>query len=85
MTYTVVSRLTTTTGKTFSTVAEWMAEHGPCGLHNPITAGGSLDLDSPTTAIRTMDFQSIEDWNMLQASKPADRPYTVEPISKTES
>ena len=85
MTYTVVSKLTTKSGKTFSTVDEWIEEHGPCGLHNPITAGGTLNLDSPTSVIRTLVFENTTDWDILRAGKPAVQPFTVESISKTES
>ena len=85
MTLTVVSRLTTKSNKTFNTVEEWMVEHGPCGLHNPITAGGSIDIDSPTSVIRTMIFEVATDWDILRAGKPSEQPYIVEPISQTES
>lgn len=85
MTFTVVSRLTTKSEKTFSTVEEWMTEHGPCGLHNPITAGGTMEWETPTTVIRTMIFDSAADWDILRAGKPASQPYMVEPLSQTES
>ena len=51
MAYTFTSTLTSKNGNTYSTVNEWIAEHGPCGTNHDSVTTGSLTLSEDGASV----------------------------------
>lgn len=56
MAYTHVSTLTTGNSNTYSNSAEWIAEHGPCGINHEQVESGSIAADGSGTVTRTLVY-----------------------------
>lgn len=58
MAYTFTSELTSKNSNTYSTVNEWIAEHGPCGTNYDTVTTGSLTLsEDGSTITRVMVYE----------------------------
>lgn len=51
MAYTYTSTLTSKNSNTYSTVNEWIAEHGPCGTNYDTVTTGSLTLSEDGASV----------------------------------
>ena len=51
MAYTFTSTLTSKNSNTYSTVNEWIAEHGPCGTNYDTVTTGSLSLSEDGASV----------------------------------
>lgn len=72
--FTVSAKLTTTTDSTYTTVEEWVAEHGPCGVENfEFINSGEMTLNDETSVIVTLEYDSEETWQ-AHRNAYADRP-----------
>ena len=79
MAYRVTNILTTTSGNTYASAAEWIAEHGHCGTINPLCTSGSITLAGPTSVRTVKVFENEDDHAALRAERLAGsaKNYTV--------
>lgn len=80
--YTLISKLTTKSDATYSNVEEWIEEHGPCGIQNPLVEEGSLELDDTdsSSVIRTLTYT---EYDLRQQHENDDvKTYVAETISE---
>lgn len=85
MAYRVTNILTTTSGNTYASAAEWIEEHGRCGTQSSLVSSGSITLASPTSVRVVKVFENEADHTSLKAEKDAEGitlSYTVSDIVK---
>jgi len=59
MAYTFTSKLTSKNSNTYTTVNEWIAEHGPCGTNYDTVTTGSLTLaDDGASVTRVIVYEN---------------------------
>lgn len=71
MPYTHVSRLTSQNSNTYATKAEWIAEHGKCGLDNPLVTSGDIVADGTNAVTRTLVYAERDDRQTHINGRPA--------------
>lgn len=76
----IKSRLTTTNTNTYSSVEEWIQDHGPCGTNHTNVSAGRLTWESPTSVIRELIYKDAETRAKHQTARTDDRQYITETL-----
>jgi len=64
MAYTYTSTLSSKNGNSYTTVEEWIAEHGPCGTNYPTVTTSSLTLSEDglsVTRVLSYETEAVKD------------------------
>lgn len=83
MAYTLTTTMTTKNSNTYATEAEWIAEHGPCGINNPIVVSGQIIADGTGTVTRTLVYENETDRNSHIQSRPEDLSFDAVFVSES--
>lgn len=83
MAFTHISTLTSTNANTYSTQDDWIAEHGSCGLNNPLVTSGTITADGTNAVTRTLVYANRDDRTTHIASRPASLTYTAAFVSES--
>ncbi len=82
MAYTHVSTLTSKNSNTYATKADWIAEHGNCGLTNPLVTSGDIVADGTNAVTRTLVYAERDDRQTHINARPGTLTFTATFVSE---
>jgi hypothetical protein len=81
--YTHISKIVTTTDTVYTSINNFIKEHGECGANHPLVIDSQLELNPDNSVTRTLVYASIDDRESHRNYRESERNYTVTFISET--
>lgn len=81
--YTHISKIVTTTDTIYTSIIDFINEHGECGANHPLVIDSQLELNPDNSVIRTLVYETFDDRETHRNYRESERNYTVTFISET--